>query len=198
MSLSELPATAAWDHSGSRRGFEVAAFARTDGGWIVTGATTAVEADVPWWVTYEIELTSSFVTRRAAIAGRTGPGTVSAVRIEGDGLGRWTVDDRAEPGLDGCLDLDLESSAMTNTLPLRRLDPRPTATVWAPAVYVRAQGLAVERLEQSYARREDGARSGPSVDYEAPAFDFACRIDYDSSGLVVDYPGIARRVQLAR
>jgi hypothetical protein len=27
----------------------------------------------------------------------------------------------------------------------------------------------------------------------APAFDFACRLTYDESGLVLDYPGIAVR-----
>jgi hypothetical protein len=35
------------------------------------------------------------------------------------------------------------------------------------------------------------ARSGFEV--AAPAFDFTSRLVYDESGLVVDYPGIARR-----
>jgi hypothetical protein len=48
-------------------------------------------------------------------------------------------------------------------------------------------------LEQSYLRRADSAR-GPSFDYEAPRFEFACRIDYDWSCLVTNYPGIAERV----
>ena len=30
-------------------------------------------------------------------------------------------------------------------------------------------------------------------DYTAPVFDFACRLVYDESGLVLDYPGIAVR-----
>jgi len=30
-------------------------------------------------------------------------------------------------------------------------------------------------------------------DYAAPVFDFACRLLYDESGLVLDYPGIAIR-----
>jgi hypothetical protein len=30
-------------------------------------------------------------------------------------------------------------------------------------------------------------------DYAAPAFDFAARLVYDKSGLVLDYPGIAVR-----
>jgi hypothetical protein len=30
-------------------------------------------------------------------------------------------------------------------------------------------------------------------DYRAPAFGFSCRLAYDESGLVLDYPGIAVR-----
>lgn len=62
----------------------------------------------------------------------------------------------------------------------------------APAAYVRAAGLDVERLEQRYVRVAD---EGPRqrYDYAAPAFDFACRLDYDEYGLVLGYPGIAVR-----
>ena len=63
----------------------------------------------------------------------------------------------------------------------------------APAAYVRAVGLAVQRLEQTYVRTPDeGMRQ--CYDYSAPAFDFRCRLVYDETGLVLDYPGIAVRV----
>ena len=54
--------------------------------------------------------------------------------------------------------------------------------------------MRVERLEQEYRRIED---DGPHqrYDYHSPAFDFACDLVYDASGLVLDYPGIATRVQ---
>jgi hypothetical protein len=35
--------------------------------------------------------------------------------------------------------------------------------------------------------------SGQRYDYTAPAFDFACRLVYDGSGLILEYPGIAVR-----
>ena len=62
----------------------------------------------------------------------------------------------------------------------------------APAAYVRAAGLAVARLEQPCLRAPDAA-AYQCHDYAAPAFDFACRLVYDGSGLVLDYPGIAVR-----
>ncbi|MBV9411961.1 MAG: putative glycolipid-binding domain-containing protein, partial [Acidimicrobiia bacterium] len=49
------------------------------------------------------------------------------------------------------------------------------------------------RLEQTYQRAADG-ESGPAYDYEASRFEFSARLEYDWSGLVLRYPGIARRV----
>ena len=83
--------------------------------------------------------------------------------------------------------------AMTNALPVRRMGLAPGVGAAAPAAYVRAVGLAVERLEQTYLRAPDEATRHSSYDYTAPAFGFACRIAYDESGLVLNYPGIAVR-----
>jgi hypothetical protein len=81
---------------------------------------------------------------------------------------------------------------MTNALPVRRMRLASGARAAAPAAYVRAVGLAVERLEQAYLRVADEA-THQRYDYTAPTFDFACRLTYDESGLVLEYPGIAIR-----
>ncbi|MFI6511508.1 putative glycolipid-binding domain-containing protein [Streptosporangium sp. NPDC050855] len=94
--------------------------------------------------------------------------------------------------MDGCLDVGLESSVMTNAFPVHRPGLGPGAAAKAPAAYVRAADLAVERLEQDYLRvADEGSRR--CYDYASPAFGFACRLAYDESGLVLDYPGIAVR-----
>ena len=114
--------------------------------------------------------------------------------LEADGRGAWRVDGRAAPQLDGCLDVDLESSSLTNAFPMNRLGLEPADAADAPAAYVRALDLAVERLEQRYVRVDDG--TGPQrYDYTAPVFDFRCELVYDAAGLVLDYPGIARRLE---
>src|SRR4051794_29820084 len=110
MRFADLPTTAAWNHTGSRRAFEATTFSSDGAGWLITGSTTAVEDGAAWWVAYEIELSSSFVTTRALIRGGAGARSASSVLIEGDGRGGWAVDGRHEPVLDGCLDVDLESS----------------------------------------------------------------------------------------
>jgi len=73
-----------------------------------------------------------------------------------------------------------------------RIAHRFGARATAPAAYVRAIGVAVGRLEQTYLRAPDDA-ARQRYDYAAPAFDFTCRLVYDESGLVLDYPGIAVR-----
>ncbi|MGW0006831.1 putative glycolipid-binding domain-containing protein [Nocardia grenadensis] len=115
------------------------------------------------------------------------------VLIESDSAGRWLIDGTAVPDPDGYLDVDLESPALTNTLPVHRLGLPVGGRAVAPTVYVRAIDLPVGRLEQEYRRTADhGTRQ--RYDYSAPAFDFAYRLTYDTSGLVLSYPGIATRV----
>jgi uncharacterized protein len=191
MSFAPLPATAAWQHQDARSGFEAVFFHRLDDGFRIQGCTTAVEDGATWIVDYEIVLDAAWRTRSAHVGGRSAAGTRSAV-IEADGAGRWRVDGTRAPHLDGCLDVDLESSVMTNALPVHRMELGAGRRAAAPAAYVRAVDLTVERLEQTYLRLPDNG-SHQGYDYTAPVFDFACRLVYDASGLLLDYPGIAVR-----
>lgn len=190
MPFDPLPPAAAWAHRQARTGFEVVHFRRLDDGFLAAGSTSAVEAGDTWIVDYEIEVDASGCTRRAAITSRSQRGTARTV-VESDGAGAWRVDGLPAPQLDGCLDVDLESSALTNAFPVRRLALRPGDRAAAPAAYVRALGLGVDRLDQHYTRLSGDA--GRRYAYAAPVFDFACELAYDASGLVLDYPGIAVR-----
>jgi hypothetical protein len=191
MSFTLPPAAAAWRHHEARTGFEVAYFQPLDGGYRIDGYATAIEDEQTWAVNYTIRTDATWTTRSAQITGRSPSGSRQAL-LEADGSGRWLVDGQGASHLDGCLDVDLEASAMTNALPIRRLELRVGAGAAAPAAYVRAVDLAVERLEQFYVRTTDESRH-QRYDYTAPVFDVACRLVYDESGLVLDYPGIAVR-----
>jgi hypothetical protein len=185
------PAVAAWQHRDARSGFEVAFFQLLDGGCRIEGSTTAVEDGTAWIVGYEIVLDAAWATRSARISGRSASGSRSAA-LDADGAGSWLVNGTPAPHLDGCLDVDLESSAVTNALPVHRMGLPAGRRAAAPAAYVRAPHLTVERLEQTYARLpDDGPRQ--RYDYAAPVFEFACQLAYDESGLLLDYPGIAVR-----
>jgi hypothetical protein len=191
VSFSAPPLAAAWAHRGARAGFEVVFFQPVDHGHVVTGCTTAVEDGQAWIVEYTLRVDTSWRTQGAEVHGRSGAGAVS-VTLQTGGEGQWQVNGVPAPFLDGCLDVDLESSAMTNALPVHRLALRPGERASAPAAYVRALDLQVDRLEQSYFRgQDDGPRQ--RYDYAAPVLDFSCELVYDAAGLVLSYPGIAVR-----
>jgi hypothetical protein len=191
--FSDLPASAAWQHQRARHGFE-AVFLRADcSGYLIEGHTTAVEDGQVWVVRYTITVDENWITRRARIRGWTETGEHDT-RLAGDGLGHWEVDGSPAPQLAGCLDVDLESSACTNMIPVHRMSLRVGQPAEAPAAYVRALDLHLERLEQTYVRLDDDG-GHQRYDYRAPGFGFECRLIYDAAGLVLDYPGIATRVQ---
>ena len=190
--MIDLPPTAAWRHLDARIGFEVLFLHREPDGYRFDGHSTAVEDGETWSIRYNITLDRSWATRRAHIMGESAQG-LAEVRLERDATGGWRIDGSPAPELDGCVDVDLEASAFTNAFPVHRLGLAVRQRADAPAAYVRAPGLEVERLEQSYARLE-GDREQSRYDYAAPSFDFRAELVYDEFGLVLEYPGIAVRV----
>jgi uncharacterized protein len=200
MSFSPPPSFAAWHHQQARTGFEVAhveargdADHRPAGGWRVEGCTTALEEGAAWIVDYAIVVDAHWATRRAEVRSRSSSGSGSQnVLLECDGQGTWLLNGDPAPQLTGCLDVDLESSALTNTFPIHRLSLGVGRQAAVPAAYVWALDATVERLDQRYTRLTDGPR-GQRYHYAAPAFDFTCDLNCDPSGLVLEYPGLASR-----
>jgi uncharacterized protein len=191
MPFDPPPSAAAWLHREARRGFEVCFFDAEADGWRIDGRSSAVEEGNIWVVDYRIGVDAAWVTRDVAVTART-PSTTTSLRMHADGRGAWYVGGEPAPELDGCLDVDLEASVVTNGLPVHRLGLQPGSVARTPAAYVRALDLAVERLEQEYERLADDS-GAQRFTYRAPAFDFTAELTYDGSGLLVDYPGLAVR-----
>jgi len=193
VSPSSLPPKAAWRHLGAREGFEVVFFQTEPDGYRFEGHSTAVEEGQPWSIRYVLAVDTNWRTRTAHIFGRSVLGE-HELRLEGDGTGGWRVDGLpAPPDISGCLDVDLEASACTNALPVHRLRLGIGERADAPAVYVRALDLSVERLDQNYARLEDDGDHRRYY-YAGPRFNYEDQLVYDRSGLVLNYPGLAVRV----
>ncbi len=192
MAFRAPPAVAAFRHHVAREGFEVVTVRAEGDGWRVAGACSAVEEGVAWAVAYEVELDGGWRTRRARVEGRSAAGRRERVLLS-DGAGRWTVDGVRMALLDGCPDVDLEASAATNAFPVRRLALAVGESADAPAAYVRAADLGLERLEQRYVRLEDDG-PGERYDYDSPGHAYRAVLAYAEDGLVGDYPGLAERV----
>ena len=180
--FADLPAFAAWRFVDAVDGFEVV-YTRPGR---LRGHTSAVEDGRAYAVRYDIALDDRWRTRRARVASDTVEGPREIV-LASDGEGRWTSDGEPAPQLDGLIDVDIEASACTNTLPIHRLPLPRGEVIPAPAAYVRALDLSVTRLEQTYRRLDDRR-----YDYSSEA-DFRAVLEYDAAGLIVDYPGIAAR-----
>jgi uncharacterized protein len=188
--FSSLPRSAAWRiiSEGGREGFEAARFEKKRDGVVVHGSSVGSEGRKPWAIRYTIELDASWCTRKATIeADGSKP-----LKIRSNGVGRWTIDGERLARLDGCLDLDLEASLVTNLAPAHRLSLRVGQSSAAPAVYVRTKNLKVERLEQTYARVPD-ANGRVVFDYESPRFSYRADLQFARDGLVVVYPHIGVR-----
>jgi hypothetical protein len=188
--FDQLPESGSWQHVIAKAGFEVAFFEQLPDGFLFEGTTAAFE-DEPWAVSYLLSVGTDWAAREGRVTSRTRSGT-RQTEIRFDPEGGWSVDGRARPDLDGCLDIDLESSAVTNAFPVHRLALKVGDEADAPAAFVRAVDLSVEPLDQRYRRLPD-LNGQHRFHYESPAFHFECELRYDSSGLVIDYPGIARR-----
>ncbi len=122
-----------------------------DSGFRFDGHSAAVEGGEAWVVRYAISLDEHWITKSAHIWGWSTSG-VHEVRLDSNGSGQWQIDGSPAPEYDGCFDIDLESSSCTNTIPVHRLRLAVGQSADAPATFVRAIDLGIERLEQRYLR----------------------------------------------
>jgi hypothetical protein len=98
------------------------------------------------------------------------------------------------PAVEGCVDVDLEWSPSTNTLPIRRLALAVGASSGSiVAAWIRFPALTLEPLPQAYARRSER-----SYRYTSGGGSFAADLEVDAEGLVVEYQGVWRRAGAPR
>ncbi len=188
--FAPLPPSALFRHTSVREGFESVLFRPEGERFRLEGGTAAVEDGVPLSVQYRVAVDDAWRTAYVEAAGISPSGHHTVAVETRDG--RWWVDGELRPDLDGCVDIDFESSVVTNTLAVHRIDLTPGTSAEVPAAFVRADDLRVERMEQTYRCLENGP-DRTTFDYSSTTFDFSCRLVFDSSGLVVDYPGIGSR-----
>ncbi|MGH3880398.1 MAG: putative glycolipid-binding domain-containing protein [Actinophytocola sp.] len=117
---------------------------------------------------------------------------ISVGRTE-DGV--WLIDhgqgtERNE--FDGAADVDVSGLVTFTALPIRRLGlHRKPGEHDLPVVYVTLPDLSVRLSHQTY-RTVSVTDDGAVINYSVP--DFSADLTVDRDGLVIDYPGIAKRV----
>ena len=161
-------------------------------GVIADGIVIGVAEGPPFRVAYEVRCDSSWRVRAIRVGN---PGSeVPGVDLLSDGQGNWTrPDGRAVPELRGCIDVDISVTPFTNTLPIRRLGLAPTESVELSVAYFEGTELQAWPEPQQYTCLEKSDRGGL---YRFLSLDggFTADLPVDADGLVLDYPGLFKRV----
>lgn len=97
------------------------------------------------------------------------------------------------PALDGCIDVDISITPFTNTLPIRRLALNTSQSVDILVAYIAVPELEVRLAPQRYTCLESNADGG-LYRYESLTSGFTRDLRVDAQGLVIDYPGIWKRI----
>jgi hypothetical protein len=140
----------------------------------------------------------SLVTDETGVVQRL---TVRTTRAQGEQAvtltrseeGIWLVDhgqDAARTNFGGALDADLEFSPLFKALPVRRLGLHRNAAKHDLAmVFVSLPSLEVSQVPQTYRTASLGEPAVVGISTDS----FETELTVDADGLVLDYPGLARR-----
>jgi uncharacterized protein len=157
-------------------------------GWNLRGTLIRLHQGQPFEVKYSIACDSRWQTLNANIE-LWGNQKNSSIFVE-NREGAWTANGQRVSQLDGCLDMDLEWSPSTNTLPIRRLklaEHRESGLI--DAAWIRFPELALDRLEQRYTLLADRCYR-----YSSGQGQFTAEIVVDERGIVEEYKGYWKQV----
>jgi uncharacterized protein len=143
-------------------------------------------------VSYRLECDAGWRFRRLAITVTSGSGRRALALSAGpDGL--WLADGQPRPDLGGCIDIDINCTPLTNTLPVRRLAWSPGTAQDLDVAYVSVPELEVRPVRQRYTMLALDERTGRAL-YRYESGSFTAELPLDRDGYVVDYPGLWRRI----
>lgn len=158
---------------------------------IADGLVLLKEQDVPMRVHYIVRCDSKWIAREVSlhVVGLAG----ARQRLTSDGTGHWFRKGQKLAALDGCLDVDINVTPFTNTLPIRNLALQPGESAEISVVYLTVPELSFRPARQRYTCLELTPEGG-RYRYEGLDTGFTREITVDADGLVINYPDIWRRV----
>jgi uncharacterized protein len=184
--------TVAWQRADGNRGHSIARMATVDGHRLFQGCEVVAGPVELLACYFRVLLDRDWVTREVDVRAVSDTGE-RTLRLTADEHRRWYVDGEPRKSLDGCLDVDIAATPLTNTFPIRRLeDLRTGDSVTCPVAWIDVPALGVTRVEQTY-RRLGPVDVGQAWEYGDPTHG-SFMLTVDSDGLVVDYEGFATRV----
>jgi hypothetical protein len=175
----------AWD--GCDAGIEHVDVRPADGGLDISGVVIGREDGTEFGLHYRLKLDSSWRTRSVHLRTTSG----QDLHLESNGQGSWLENGKLQPALQGCIDVDIQATPLTNTLPIRRLDWKAGEAVEIRLCYIAVPDLAVSPRDQRYTALTPGSL----YRFESLSSDFTADLPVDEDGFVLDYPGLFRRLR---
>lgn len=162
-------------------GLELFRLRQPASGWELGGTVIVVNDGARCGFVYDVRCDESWRAREARVSGHIGDQTVD-VLVETDGQGRWWRNGEEQPGVAGCIDVDIAFTPATNTIPIRRLRLPVGASAPVSAAWLRFPDLSLALLQQSY--RREGEHT---YRYESGGGSFVAMLEVDDDGLVRQY-----------
>lgn len=151
-----------------------------------TSVLIATNAGRPYSFTYRLTWDAGWQVRTvdARLFGDERP----PIQLRADGTGHWlTAQGEDMAALAGCIDVDFTASPFTNTLPIRRLGLQVGQSARLLVVYILVPTLEIRPATQTYTRLD-------ATHYRYESGSFRADLPVDEDGLVLDYPGLWRRI----
>ncbi|MBZ6076166.1 putative glycolipid-binding domain-containing protein [Microvirga puerhi] len=174
----------AWD--GGEAGLEHVEVSPIEGGVEFSGVVVGQDEGIRFGLTYRVRTDSHWRTREAWL--RTASGR--RLHLKSNGQGSWQANGADQPALQGCLDIDIQASPVTNTLPIRRLSLKTDESLEIRLCYIAVPTLDVTPRDQRYTALTPGRR------YRFKSLDsgFEADLPVDGDGFVLDYPSLFKRL----
>ncbi|MGH9163058.1 MAG: putative glycolipid-binding domain-containing protein [Vicinamibacteraceae bacterium] len=167
-------------------GHEAARLTGDDEARRLEGTAVFVEQGQPCRLDYRVSCDAAWRTVSAEVNGWLADTPIQlAIAVDADK--RWTLNGKAFPSVQGCIDVDLSFSPSTNLLPIRRLRLEVGQRAEARAAWLLFPAGTLEPLDQVY-ERVDQSR----YRYASGGGAFVAVLETNSAGLVVDYPQLWR------
>ena len=165
------------------RGHEACRLYQRDDEWRLEGTAVFSSDDHRCSLAYLIACDTSWNTLRGNVFGWVGNQNVN-IELTVDGLHHWQLNGTTASAVDGCVDLDLNFSPVTNMLPIRRLNLAVGEQAEVKAAWLRFPSFELEPLSQVYTRLDKS-----HYRYSSSGGEFVRDLTMNEFGFVTDYPG---------
>jgi hypothetical protein len=113
------------------------------------------------------------------------------INFRKEGRESWQVNGQPDGKFNGCIDIDISLTPFTNTLPIKRLHLSEKEGDQIKVLYVDVLDRKIMPVQQKYTKL-----SQTDYKYENVPNDFESVISVDDLGLVVNYPGLFKRIYI--